>query len=363
MINNNDLIAVDIFSGAGGMSVGAAMAGIDVKVSIELDEHAANTYKFNHPNTTVLQADIASINPLDHTSKEPFILFGGPPCQGFSHANTRTRNLDNPNNWMFKEYLRFIKELEPEWFVFENVEGFSSFNKGEFSENVKTALKELGYTVSSKILNASDFGVPQNRFRYFIVGHKVEAGGIEFDFESLEPKPLVSVYDAIFDLPLLKNGQMSELLKYKCEPKNDYSKLLRGNLTQCSQNFVSKNNDTVVERYKVIKQGENWKAAEKRGLMSTYSSTHNTHSGIYRRLEYKGQAPTISNYRKSMIIHPTQHRGLSLREAARIQSFPDSYQFQGPISYLQQQVGNAVPPLLAKVIFDKIVDLSKINYL
>ncbi|WP_319380179.1 DNA cytosine methyltransferase [Thiomicrorhabdus sp.] len=359
MTQDNELAAIDIFSGAGGMSVGAALAGINVKVSIELDKHAADTYKVNHPNTKVLQADISTVNPLEHIEKHPFILFGGPPCQGFSLANTRTRSLENPNNWMFKEYLRFVDTLKPEWFVFENVEGFASFNNGEFSKDVKDELKQLGYTISSRILNASDYGVPQNRFRYFIVGHKINSGGIEFDFNALEIKPSVNVYDAIFDLPLLKNGQMSEQLKYKCEPQNEYAQFLRSGMSHSTQNFVSKNNETVIERYKVIKQGQNWKAAKEQGLMTTYTSTHNTHSGIYKRLEYKGKAPTISNYRKSMIIHPTQHRGLSLREAARIQSFPDSYQFMGPLSYMQQQVGNAVPPLLAKAIFEKVVLLSK----
>lgn len=358
-MNKNNYIAVDIFSGAGGMSVGASLAGVNVKLSVELDQYAAETYRFNHPNTKVLQKDISEVDPLEHISRSPFILFGGPPCQGFSHANTRTRNLDNPNNWMFKEYLRFVDTLQPDWFVFENVEGFASFDKGNFSNDVESALQKLGYQTSSKILNAANFGVPQKRFRFFIIGHKKTLGGIVFDFDSLEHISPVTIHDAIFDLPLLQNGQMSQKLQYKCEPKSKYATFLRKGMNHATQNFVSKNNDTVIERYKVIKQGENWKAAAEKGLMTTYSSTHNTHSGIYRRLKYKDFAPTISNYRKSMLIHPTQHRGLSLREAARIQSFPDSYEFQGPISYMQQQVGNAVPPLLAKAIFEKIVDYSK----
>ena len=116
--------AVDIFSGAGGMSVGAVMAGISPILAVEFDKYAAQTYEANHKKTKILPFDIKTVNPLDHTDKYPFILFGGPPCQGFSVANTKTRNLKNPNNWMFQEYLRFVKDLEPEWFLFENVVGF-----------------------------------------------------------------------------------------------------------------------------------------------------------------------------------------------------------------------------------------------
>ena len=161
--------AVDIFSGAGGMSIGAMMADIEPVLAVEFDVHAADTYKANHPKTTVLAKDIKTVNPLEHTDKHPFVVFGGPPCQGFSIANTKTRNLDNPNNWMFKEYHRFVKELEPEWFVFENVVGFKSFDKGKFAIDVENELKALGYETNSTVLNAADFGVPQVRKRFFII--------------------------------------------------------------------------------------------------------------------------------------------------------------------------------------------------
>lgn len=345
--------AVDIFSGAGGLSIGAKMSGINTVLAVEYCSHAAETYKYNHKETKVLPQDIKKVNPLEHTLKNPFILFGGPPCQGFSIANTKTRNLDNHNNWMYKEYIRFIEDLEPEWFLFENVVGFKSFNDGKFAKEVENKLRELGYETSSSILCASDFGVPQKRKRFFIVGNK---SGKKFNFNEIEKKSKVTVKDAIFDLPSLNSGDKLDESNYKFESDNDFLKLMRKDSTKATQNFVSLNKKHVLERYKYIKQGENWRAIPKK-LLNNYSSTINMHSGIYKRLEENQQTVTIANYRKSMLIHPTQNRGLSLREAARLQSFPDDFIFKGPLSFQQQQVGNAVPPLLAKSIFDKILEL------
>ena len=352
--------AIDIFSGAGGMSIGSIMAGIEPILAIEFDIHAAKTYEANHPKTKVLQQDIKRVNPLEHTEKEPFILFGGPPCQGFSVANTKTRNLDNSNNWMFREYLRFVKDLEPEWFLFENVVGFKSFDKGKFAVEVEEELKELGYKTNSTVLNAADFGVPQDRKRFFIVGHRKEKGGIKFDFETMpKVKKKVTVNEALNDLPSLINGDKIGKTSYKIKnPTNQYAKLMRQNSKYAIQNFVTENKPHIIERYKVIKQGENWQAAKNNGLLKTYSSTKYTHSGIYKRLEDDKPSVTIANYRKSMLIHPHENRGLSLREAARLQSFPDDFIFQGTLSFQQQQVGNAVPPLLAKAIFDRILSYS-----
>lgn len=351
--------AVDIFSGAGGMSIGAKLAGINPVLAIELDQAAAATYARNHVNVKVLQQDISVVNPLEHVESSPFVLFGGPPCQGFSTANTKTRNLENPNNWMFKEYLRFVKLLKPNWFVFENVEGFKSFSRGLVATEVESALKKLGYVTNSTVLNASDYGVPQKRFRFFIIGHRLDLGGIYFDFDKIEKKTLVTVGDAISDLPILSNGSKWDVLQYRSEPKSLYAQTMRLESQLALQNYVSENKDYVIERYKVIKQGQNWKAAKENGLLGTYKSTENTHSGIYRRLSNDEPSVTISNYRKSMLIHPVENRGFSLREIARLQSFPDKFIFEGKLGNQQQQVSNAVPPLLAKAVFEQILKLEK----
>jgi DNA (cytosine-5)-methyltransferase 1 len=349
-------IAVDIFSGAGGLSMGARWAGIKSALAIELDPFSAKTYTENHPETLVLQENIKNIDPLKHITKHPFILFGGPPCQGFSDANTKTRNLDNPNNSLFKEYLRFVKILQPEWILFENVKGFKSFNQGSIAFEVEQHLNKLGYQTNSSVLCASNYGIPQNRYRFFIIGHRKDKGGFNFDFSQITKQNIISVWDAISDLPSLENGDKKESEKYKSEIKNDFVKLMRKNSNCAMQNLVSRNSDYVIERYKSIRAGENWRAIEK--SLTNYKSTDNMHSGIYRRLNPNEPACTIANYRKSMLIHPFEDRGLSLREAARLQSFPDTYRFYGKIGDMQQQVGNAVPPLLAKAIFEQIIKLD-----
>lgn len=347
-------LAVDIFCGAGGLSIGAEMAGIKTTLAVEFDKHAANSFQTNHKKATVLNEDIRKVKPLDNTSKNPFILIGGPPCQGFSISNTKTRNLDNPNNSMFKEYHRFVKDLEPEWFLFENVEGFKSFDEGKLSIDIENEFKKLGYATNSSVLTASDFGVPQKRKRFFIVGNK---NGIKFDFESMKKKPMVTVEEALSDLPTLVNGEKRDICTYVKEADTTYLRTMRRKSKAPIQNIVSKNRDYVVARYKHIKQGNNWQDIPTE-LMQNYTNTKNMHSGIYRRLDPNKPSVVIANYRKSMLIHPHQDRGLSLREAARLQSFPDHVIFEGPLSYQQQQIGNAVPPLLGKAIFDRILKYS-----
>ena len=348
--------AVDIFSGAGGLSIGAEMAGISTILAVEYDKYAAKSFQKNHKKAKVLNKDIRNVNPLEYIDESPFILMGGPPCQGFSIANTKTRNLDNPNNWMFKEYFRFLKDLNPEWFLFENVEGFKSFENGKFALDIENKFKELGYTTNSSILTASDFGVPQKRNRFFIVGNK---NGIKFDFKDLRKKSIVTVGEALSDLPKkLSNGEQREICTYTKKADTLYLKMMRQKSNSPTQNIVTRNKDYVIERYKYIEPGKNWQSIPKE-LMSNYSSTKNMHSGIYKRLDPKEPSVVIANYRKSMLIHPYEDRGLSLREAARLQSFPDHFIFEGPLSYQQQQIGNAVPPLLSKVILEKILEYSE----
>lgn len=351
-MNKSKPKAIDIFSGAGGMSIGASMLGIDVVVAIEHDKHAAATFKANHPDAKIITDDIRKVT-LEDKYKNPFLLFGGPPCQGFSTSNTKTRNKKNENNSLFWEYIRQVKELNPEWFVFENVEGITSFEKGTVVNKLKKEFKKLGYETEWDVLIASDYGVPQNRNRFFMVGNRLD---VKFVFPEKHEKT-VTVEEAIKDLPKLKNGDSFELMDYRKVKTNDYINLMRGNSKKAPQNFVSKNKEYVLERYRHIKPGQNWKAIPEE-LMQNYTDKKNCHSGIYKRLDPKRPSVVIANYRKNMLIHPFEDRGLSVREAARIQSFPDNFIFKGNLSYQQQQIGNAVPPLLAKAVFEQIIKLS-----
>ncbi|MDU9049994.1 MAG: DNA cytosine methyltransferase [Candidatus Electrothrix sp. Rat3] len=344
-------IGIDIFSGAGGLSLGATNAGITISTAIEKDRNAANTFKRNHPDTKLLVEDIANVNPDLCALEHPLIVFGGSPCQGFSFSNSKTRNERNKNNVLYHEFIRFISSLKPAWFLFENVEGIMSFNGGKTVWQLIKIFEELGYTVSNDVLNASDYGVPQDRNRFILVGNKK---GIHFDFPK-KKKIKVSVMDAIGDLPFLVNGQLEESLPYKhVEDLPAYAKKMRNRSKSAKQNFVSKNNDLVIERYKYIKPGQNWRAIPDY-LMQNYKNKNNCHSGIYKRLNPAIPSVVISNYRKNMLIHPEQDRGLSVREAARIQSFPDDFIFEGNLMSIQQQIGNAVPPLLAEAIFKQIM--------
>lgn len=347
-------IGIDIFSGAGGLSLGAEMAGVEVRYGVEVNKYAASSFEYNHKQAKVLTGDITKISTsaLGLKEGETFVIMGGPPCQGFSMSNTMSRNMDNEKNFLYLEFVRFVRELKPKWFVLENVWGLTKMNDGQTLEMIKESFAALSYSVKAKILWANDYGVPQKRYRCFIVGNNEK---IDFEFP-IPQGTEVTVKDAISDLPPLVNGQMLEKAPYTIpyEEASDYAKLMRGESKEALQNFVSLNNDLVIQRYHYIPQGGNWRDIPDE-LMQNYADKSRCHSGIYKRLRNDAPSVVISNYRKSMLIHPTQDRGLSVREAARLQSFPDNFIFQGPHMSIQQQIGNAVPPLLSKAVFNQIL--------
>ena len=350
------MIGIDLFAGAGGMSLGAKSAGIDVQIVIESDKFAAMTYANNlNPKFGVFCDDIKKFNKkLINTKKIPTILFGGPPCQGFSTSNQKTRGPKNEENWLFKEFIRVVKIYMPDWVVFENVKGILETSGGRFVDQILLELSQLGYISNYSTLNAIDYGVPQNRSRFFIVSSK---HGIHFEFPKPSQKHAITVNQALKDLPSLKNGASVSYVEYNRPALTKYSKSMRMKLRGSYNHLVSNNNQIVIERYKHIKQGGNWKQIPDH-LMTNYTDKSRCHTGIYKRLENDKPSIVIGNYRKNMLVHPTQNRGLSVREAARLQSFPDKYKFYGSIGFQQQQVGNAVPPLLANAIFQKILIMN-----
>lgn len=347
--------AIDLFSGAGGMSVGASMCGVDVRYAVELDNHVAATFAFNHKKTTMLNQDIREVTAAQFSNldkKQPKMIFGGPPCQGFSTSNQKNRDMNNANNWLYREYIRLVHEVRPDWIVFENVKGLIETGNGFFLDAVLGGLNKLGYTTSHFVLNSADFGVPQKRNRLFIVG---SLHGVEIE----KPKPTVknhrTVKDAISDLPELDNGDAPDIKEYSKAAQSTYAKSMRGKLNKCGNNVVTNNAPHIVERYSYIPQGGNWEDIPKR-LMQNYTDVSRCHTGIYRRLKEDAPSVVIGNFRKNMLVHPWKNRGLSVREAARLQSIPDWFQFTGSIGFQQQQVGNLVPPMLAKAVFNIIVD-------
>ena len=349
------LIGIDLFSGAGGLSLGAEMAGVEVKVAVERDQFAAQTYRSNHKDTLVINSDIKTVEHLEiERGHSEVVLFGGPPCQGFSTSNQKTRSKTNPQNWLFKEFVRIADEIMPDWIVFENVKGIFETEKGYFVDEISNCFSNLGYTCTPMVLSACNYGIPQKRSRFFLI---CSANG-KIPSIPKEDHTMVTVKDALEDLPSLLNGASENVLPYKKNAKSDYARNLRQDLKSCSGHLVTKNSDAVIERYSYIPQGGNWRNIPDE-FMTSYSDKSRCHTGIYRRLSSDEPSITVGNYRKSMLIHPWENRGLSVREAARLQSFPDTYVFCGSIGFQQQQVGNAVPPLLAKRVFETIVSSTE----
>lgn len=349
------MYAIDLFAGAGGMSAGATQVGIDVKLAVEIDQNAATAYRLNHPDCEIFNGDIRRltdkrINEIPRGSNGT-VVFGGPPCQGFSYSNTRTRGLCNSDNWLYKEFLRVTKSWQPDYVVFENVQGITNTAQGEILHAIVDELERLKYTTNWGILNASDFGIPQRRSRFFLIGSRC---GKKIDLPKMRVQVPITVKDAITDLPAVANGEGSDWLPYRYVPQSSYADKLRNGLTRCSGNLVTKNSSVVIERYRFIPPGGNWTYIPPH-MMSNYRDRKRCHTGIYHRLSDDRPSIVIGNYRKNMLIHPSEDRGLSVREAARLQSFPDWYRFSGSIGFQQQQVGNAVPPQLARYVFEQLL--------
>ena len=360
------LKAVDLFAGAGGLSLGFENAGFKVFFAVENDAYSAKTYIMNRNGMSreVILSDISQVNFTDTLAKfrlkrgEIDVLLSGPPCQGFSSSNMRTRTVDNPKNHLFKEFLRAVKEIYPKWVLFENVSGITNFEKGKVTEIINSELSDMGYLCTCLVINSADYGVSQVRKRFFLIGNRI---GINFSFPHSScgngRKPYVTVRDAVSDLPLLENGNNNDTLLYRYNDINlsEYQKKMRRNWSKnyCLNNWTTKNSDLIVSRYRFIPPGGNWQDMPTH-LMKNYKNKSNCHSGIYKRLKWDEPSIVISNFRKNMLIHPEQDRGLSVREAARLQSFPDWYIFYGRLGSQQQQVADAVPPLLAEILGEKI---------
>jgi DNA (cytosine-5)-methyltransferase 1 len=348
------MVGVDIFCGAGGMSLGATMAGVEVRFAVDVDAYATATYARNLPSHGVRTSRVEDVATVP-VPRRGVILFGGPPCRGFSISNQRTRNRRNPSNWLFREYLRLVGLVRPEWIVFENVTGILQTERARFLDAVVHGLEREGYRLSTWVLDASEFGVPQCRRRLFVIGSR---SGVTVPSPSANYGDSVSVRDAIADLPLLENGAGEDELPYVGKPRSAYARLMRGSRTASANHLVTRNSDLVVRRYSHVPAGGNWKNIPAK-LMINYRDHERCHTGIYRRLKWDEPSIVIGNFRKNMLIHPSQNRGLSVREAARLQSFPDWYRFVGSIGFQQQQVGNAVPPLLARAVFEQILRFSR----
>lgn len=399
---------VELFSGAGGMGLGFLLGGgsagrYRIVYSGEANPIFVQTLRTNHKefertfgrkNCTRTPADLEPLDlrrkrALDHAvaaAKEAggaHFLIGGPPCQGFSMANRNSWSGKNPNNELIHTFIKYILKLRPLGFLMENVQGIlwtpSANGSVSVVDVIERRLKAAGYLLFPKLLDAVWYGVPQNRTRFFLMGLHQDLGYTADDFGEWGPfprpthgaqrRPFVTVREAIADLPKIGNGHSLESEAYS-EPSKTYLQqneflryVRRGAAARVVYDHVtSKHAGYVVDRYRKIPAGGNWESI--RSELTNYADVSRTHSNIYRRLLWDEPSITIGHYRKSMLVHPTQHRGLSLREAARLQSFPDWFHFSGTadgsaggLVHKQQQLANAVCPLVTKAIAEFIRDL------
>jgi len=354
-VDNKKLNAVDLFCGAGGIGCGIQMTKkFNIILANDIYAPAIETYKYNHPNTSTILGNIKNIT--DETFKQIIgkktidLVSAGVPCQGFSLANKK-RNKDDERNYLFLEVVRFVNIFNPKVVMIENVSGMKSLNNGSFVEDINESLKnsgKYGYMVQNTLVNAADYGVPQLRNRLVFIAVRKDIEKI-FNFpkatHGINTTPFNTIYDAISDLPELENNE--EKINYTSNSKTNYQKLLRNNERNLLNHKSPKHPSSTVERIKNTKPGL--------PLYEKYKQRI--------RLAWNIQSPTqvAGGIRPQFQFgHPEQNRGLTIRERARIQSFPDNYKFLGGIVQSRVQTGNAVPPLLAKAITLEIAKLLKI---
>lgn len=378
--------SIDLFAGAGGLSCGLSMAGFTPILANELVEAHANTYQINNENTSVVVGDVRQVcesnlkRKLGLKNGELDLLAGGPPCQGFS-VNAPIRDLDDERNHLFKDFLRVASELLPKAILIENVPGIISLGKGTVIQQIYKELASLGYSVNHKILFAGHYGVPQSRFRTIIIAIKGKAN-ISFPEPQYNAKsvanfagakelcikvppliaqsllPQITVHDAISDLPEIANGSKNPPMDYLKKAEGKYQQILRTASKFVHNHSCNGLGKVNLERLQYIPQGGNWTNIPHEMLpKGMQRARRSDHTKRYGRLHPEGMCSTIltkCDPHWGAFIHPEQDRVLSIREAARIQSFPDTYQFTGSTPQQYEQVGNAVPPFLAKTIGEEI---------
>ncbi len=345
---------IDLFAGCGGLSLGFVQAGFNVEKAVEYDPVIANTYQRNHPEVDVIVDDIVNIDISEIFSGiNVDAIIGGPPCQGFSMAGARIRQgfIDDPRNYLFKHYFNVVKKIMPKVFVMENVKGISTIKNGKIFKEIKRtfqdskALDGKPYHIYHKVINASEFGVPQRRERMIILGTLVDEVDIDILWDKTKEDikrefPFyfdeVTVRDAIGNIPATSEEGIIE----NPAPETEYQKYLASSSHTITNHTRSRHSKIAIERMHKIKNGENY--------TSLNEQINSVHSGSYGRLCWDEQASTITTRFDTpaggRFIHPDEDRTLTPREAARLQSFPDSYIFYGDKRSISRQIGNAVPP-------------------
>jgi DNA (cytosine-5)-methyltransferase 1 len=385
------MYCIDLFAGAGGLSVGLEKAGFNCLYANEVSGSYSDTLKENHPESLVQTQDIRSVDAakvrrtLQISRGDLHLLAGGPPCQGFS-INAPIRSKGDERNHLFLEFLRFVDEFKPKAVLIENVPGMVSLEKGETVHAIISSLNEKGYDASVRILFAAHYGVPQMRWRTIILANRMgvpsldmyphpthmaqgranfttSLDGVSLIFpqdivEKVAAHEFVNVWEAISDLPEISNGGGEEVAFYTDKPNSSFQEFCRGAETELKNHVCARLGKINLERLQHIPLGGSWRDIPfdllPKGMQRARRSDHTKR---YGRLDPKGLGSTIltkCDPHWGTFVHPFQDRVLSVREAARIQSFPDAVKFFGSITEQYEQVGNAVPPLFAKSLGEQI---------
>lgn len=389
---------IDIFSGAGGFSLGFEMAGCKVIGAIEYDKWACETFQANHPKAKVICGDINEYSNSKIASvfenKKVNIILGGPPCQGFSICNKNNGDPKDPRNSLFEEFLRLGKLFKPEIMVMENVPNLVKAKtklKVKVIEIIVNELKEMGYHVYTDILEATNYGVPQIRKRLFVIAsrtqldqpfpkptHYIENGQQNLFNIGLQRCP--TLWDAISDLPKIAAREGAEEQKYIDSPKNSYQELLRNGSETLYNHKAMMHSKRLVERFASMKWGDSSQNVPEH-LKPYKRNSKEISTKVYdqnnRRMHPEKPCHTVPASFYANFVHPYINRNFTAREGARIQSFPDNFVFKGKPTVVSHkllaregrneekhlcqynQIGNAVPPLLAKAIAENIIKQYK----
>ncbi|MGO9340788.1 MAG: DNA cytosine methyltransferase [Terracidiphilus sp.] len=376
------LSTIDLFCGAGGITEGFREANYRCLYANDCMPEAIDTFQENHPATWAECENVERVNPGEIRAKlqlrkgELDVLVGGPPCQGFS-INAPERFLSDPRNKLFKDYVRFLEEFEPKTFLFENVPGLLSLGDGRVLDRILSEFVRLDYHVTVKILFAAHYGVPQERWRLILLGSKFgeiaapepthyaagranfRGGGGVLTFQLTESDKrrllqAVTVSQAIGDLPRLAMGEGAETIGYTCDKVSEYAHSVRNPEGVTYNHFAAKLSKQNLERMKHVKPGGSWRDIPHdllpKGMQRARKSDHTKRYGRLRKDGLAGTVMTKCDPHWGTVFLPDQDRSLTVREAARFQSFPDTYRFLGPRVSQYEQVGNAVPVLLARAI-------------
>lgn len=344
---------LDLFCGAGGFSYGMEKnPRFKTLISLDNDEYAGNTFKLNMPWCDVHIGDITDDkvkNNIIQEAREKGInmIIGGPPCQGFSNKGKKLGLVD-PRNFLFREYLSFVKELQPEVFVIENVKALLSTSNGWFKKQILSAIEQLGYFVDYGVLNAEEYGVPQSRERAIFICCKKQKITLPSPTRDIP----VTVREAISDLAYHESGEGAPVELYQEQPQSGYQRMMREGSENLHNHVASKHKQVAIDKLKMIppEKGKECLPPELLGNQK-FKTT-------WGRLKWDEPSPTIDTRfdaaSNGTNNHPFLNRAITPREAARIQSFDDRFIFYGSKVRIRKQIGNAVPPLMAKAIADKI---------